>query len=172
MYYTGYIKVLIKGHHNMSLEKLKEKRAEQGFTIVELLIVIVIIGILAAIVIVAYTGITGQAKASKYKSNADAIRSVAETVNATQGSYPSAATATEFNASDTAKLPQGVTIVNAAASAGPAYSTDAEKKTVTDAEDTGSHYVYICGSSPVTGAKIFYTDKDGALLNVVAGKCS
>jgi|TARA_B100001250_G_scaffold386898_1_gene383819 prepilin-type N-terminal cleavage/methylation domain-containing protein len=40
-------------------------RKHSGFTIVELLIVVVVIGILAAIVIVAYNGITTQAKNTK-----------------------------------------------------------------------------------------------------------
>ena len=41
----------------------------KGFTIVELLIVIVIIGILAAITIVAYTGIQNRAKQAKMNSD-------------------------------------------------------------------------------------------------------
>ncbi len=44
-----------------------------GFTIVELLIVIVVIGILAAIVIVAYTGITGSANEAAVKSDLGSI---------------------------------------------------------------------------------------------------
>ncbi len=41
------------------------RKSTSGFTIVELLIVVVVIGILAAIVIVAYNGITTQAKNSQ-----------------------------------------------------------------------------------------------------------
>ena len=44
-------------------------KGQSGFTIVELLIVIVVIGILAAITIVAYTGITQQAKESVAKNS-------------------------------------------------------------------------------------------------------
>lgn len=42
---------------------------DKGFTIVELLIVIVVIGILAAITVVAYTGITNQARISTQNSD-------------------------------------------------------------------------------------------------------
>ena len=44
---------------------MKWARQKQGFTIVELLIVVVVIAILAAVTIVSYTGITTQAKDAK-----------------------------------------------------------------------------------------------------------
>lgn len=44
-------------------------RIDSGFTIVELLVVIVVIGILAAITIVSYTGITGRAVVSSLQSD-------------------------------------------------------------------------------------------------------
>src|SRR5690554_4129028 len=50
------------------LKKLP-KRKQRGFTIVELLIVIVVIAILAAISIVAYTGIQQRARDSKRKDD-------------------------------------------------------------------------------------------------------
>lgn len=49
-------------------------RYQRGFTIVELLIVIVIIGVLAALVIVAYNGIQDRARASAAQAHAAQIR--------------------------------------------------------------------------------------------------
>ena len=49
------------------------KKRQSGFTIVELLIVIVVIGILAAITIVAYSGIQSRATDSVNLSNSSAI---------------------------------------------------------------------------------------------------
>jgi prepilin-type N-terminal cleavage/methylation domain-containing protein len=67
---------------------------DRGFTIVELLIVIVVIGILAAIVIVAYNGIQNQARATQAQATASALAKKAEAYNADSaggnGTYPTA----------------------------------------------------------------------------------
>lgn len=76
----------------MTLSNIKKFKEERGFTIVELLIVIVIIAILAAIVIVAYNGITNRAKTSKALSAAQAVQQKAEAYNAEKGYYPLAGT--------------------------------------------------------------------------------
>lgn len=76
----------------MKLSKLKTLKQERGFTIVELLIVIVVIGILAAIVIVAYNGIQNRAKTQSAQASASTIQKKIEAYNATVGNYPSDAT--------------------------------------------------------------------------------
>jgi len=64
------------------------KQKQSGFTIVELLIVIVVIGILAAIVIVSYSGITNRANEVSIKARADSVIDKASTYNALTSTYP------------------------------------------------------------------------------------
>ena len=67
--------------------KLKNKSL-QAFTIVELLIVIVIIGILAAITIVSYTGIVGRATGISLQADLDAAKTQFELYKLDHGQYP------------------------------------------------------------------------------------
>lgn len=62
---------------------------QRGFTIVELLIVIVIIGILAAITIVAYNGIQERANFGKSQSDLSALNKAIQLYYADNGNYPS-----------------------------------------------------------------------------------
>ncbi len=64
------------------------KRKQSGFTIVELLIVIVVIAILAAITIVAYNGIQQRARDSQRKSAVAAIQKALEMYRVDNGGYP------------------------------------------------------------------------------------
>lgn len=60
-----------------------------GFTIVELLIVVVVIAILAAITIVSYNGISSQAKEAALKSELSTAAKQLGIMKVEQGSYPS-----------------------------------------------------------------------------------
>lgn len=98
---------------NYKVKSLKQ----QGFTIVELLVVIVVIGILAAITVVSYTGITTKANTSANKQNASSVLAAAQTYYADNSAFPttSATSGTvyiNFSTNNTAKLPSGLTINN------------------------------------------------------------
>ena len=102
----------------MVRNNIKLRQQERGFTIVELLIVIVVIGILAGITIVAYSGITNRANQSKIVGNASAVQSVAEAFNADKGYYPAlAATGTDalMLGSTSTQVPTGVLVIPDAA---------------------------------------------------------
>ena len=74
------------GHRQTSFFPLRAR----GFTIVELLIVIVVIAILAAITIVAYNGIQGRARDSQRVSDLKTIVKALEIYKTNNGTYPNA----------------------------------------------------------------------------------
>jgi prepilin-type N-terminal cleavage/methylation domain-containing protein len=63
-------------------------KTKSGFTIVELLIVIVVIGILAAITIVVYNGIQGRASDAAVQSDLRNFGAIIEQQGVLNGSYP------------------------------------------------------------------------------------
>lgn len=67
------------------------KKRNQGFTIVELLIVIVVIGILALLVITTYSGIQSKARNSERSSDIKSLRTQIEAFYTNNGYYPSLA---------------------------------------------------------------------------------
>ncbi len=67
-----------------------------GFTIVELLIVVVVIAILAAIAIVAYNGITQRSKESALKSELKSNVGKIESIAVTSGDYPATQTSADL----------------------------------------------------------------------------
>ncbi len=65
------------------------KKRNQGFTIVELLIVIVVIGILALLVITTYSGIQQKARNSKRQTDVQSLQTQLEAFFSQNGYYPS-----------------------------------------------------------------------------------
>lgn len=64
------------------------KQRQSGFTIVELLIVIVIIGILATLVIVTFSGVQQRARDAERKTDINAVAGQLEAFYASKGYYP------------------------------------------------------------------------------------
>ena len=75
-----------------SLKRLRQRREELGdeggFTLIELLIVIVILGILAAIVVFAVQNLTGQSATAACQSEFKTVETALESYKAQVGSYP------------------------------------------------------------------------------------
>jgi len=79
---------------------VRGRTSSKGFTIVELLIVVVVIAILAAITIVSYTGITGRAYTASVQTEfRNAMQSI-EKYKVENGMYPSTGTNTELAAAN------------------------------------------------------------------------
>ena len=74
------------------IQRLQARRHEEGFTLIELLIVIIILGILAAIVVFAVGNTRKDSVASSCKTNFKSVELSAEAVNTKQGTYPAADT--------------------------------------------------------------------------------
>jgi len=91
-----------------------------GFTIVELLVVIVVIGILAAITVTSYTGISARANTAANKNNANSVRRSAQmyyTDNSSVFPLTNGTSATVLAAfvggnGNVAKLPAGLNVTN------------------------------------------------------------
>ena len=70
------------------LQRLRDaRRKEEGFTLVELLIVIVILGVLAGIVVFAVNGITDRGVTAACKADINSVQVAAEAYYAKNGVY-------------------------------------------------------------------------------------
>ncbi|MGH3745559.1 MAG: type II secretion system protein, partial [Mycobacteriales bacterium] len=72
--------------------RARAQRSDEGFTLIELLIVIVILGILAAIVVFAVGNSTSDAKSSACKADIKTVETADEAFKATTGAYATAMT--------------------------------------------------------------------------------
>jgi general secretion pathway protein G len=88
-----------------TIDRLRARRAnledrEGGFTLIELLIVIVILGILAAIVVFAVQNLTGQSAKASCGSDFKTVETAMETYKAQVGHYPQVGDAAQNSPTD------------------------------------------------------------------------
>ena len=133
--------------------------SQRGFTIVELLIVIVVIAILATLTIVAYSGITSRANNTKAQANAVSVKKVAEAYNADTGRYP--ATLAEFTAGSlSTELPSGVTVIAGLPGTNGTTFTGTDPLIAITAANKASTVTYACfiTCTSSTGGRITHWD--------------
>jgi prepilin-type N-terminal cleavage/methylation domain-containing protein len=99
---------------------IQKQTKSRGFTIVELLIVIIVIAILAAITIVAYNGVQTRAHTTAQKTSAENLAKKVEAYNAVNSTYPTYNTAALMttalnNLTDSSLTGSGITIGTPAA---------------------------------------------------------
>ena len=125
------------------------KRKSQGFTIVELLIVIVVIGILALLVITTYSGIQAKARNAKRQTDIQSLQTQLEAFFSQNGYYPSL---TDMNSSawrtanmksldqnaliDPSNPTQSTTLVNGAVAKSYSYQVTDSSGASCEATDT------------------------------------
>lgn len=103
---------------------------KKGFTIVELLIVVVVIAILAAITIVAYNGIQARARTSAGLTLAGHIAKKAEVFNSVNGSYQTYCQLTTNTMAPTGTTPTTGTGPGTCAAGGAAVTSEARVESV------------------------------------------
>ncbi len=81
-------------HCDADFQRKTGKKTETGFTLIELLIVIVVLGILAAVVVFALGSVTSKSGKAACSADAKTVETAIAAQDAQTGSYPAAGTDT------------------------------------------------------------------------------
>ncbi len=137
------------------------KRTNSGFTIVELLIVIVVIAILTAVTIVAYNGIQARARDSQRKTAVATIQKALELYHTDNGGYPTCSNTTYF--AGNARSSCSTTNAGFTDALVPKYIS----KVPADPTNAGDYiFFYICGSKKTSDVTYSASSDDNYVLGV------
>ena len=154
------------------------KKAQQGFTLIELMIVVAIIGILAAVALPAYQDYTKRAKVSELILAASACRTTISEVYQTGSLSAVAANAWGCeSASQTSKYVASVAttadglVTVTAASSGIGSGADGLALTLTPTNAAGTALVYSATPQQVAGWKCGPAATNGISAKLLPGSC-
>jgi prepilin-type N-terminal cleavage/methylation domain-containing protein len=163
------------------------QKSKSGFTIVELVVVIVIIAILATITIAAYTGVQGRARDDRRKTDVATIAKAMEIYYDDNGRYPAVSGATTTYSTWVSSVDASWNSLSAALTESAIDSIPVDPKNVpsTGAVNTGvtngaknySYSVYVnagayCGSKPGQMYIIFYRLESSTKEALGDGTCT
>lgn len=152
---------------------------DRGFTIVELLVVIVVIGILAAITIVSYSGVTSKANKASAQSAANNLASKIEVyfADGPTSSYPITFAALNEEGSTTTYYTTGVSYAGMGSVITSNYGVGTNPATATMPSDPSGVLYVVCGTgattdapanrtaiTKITGYKVYYWDYTTSLI--------
>lgn len=139
-----------------------KQRPTRAFTIVELLIVIVVIAILAAITIVAYNGIQQRARDSDRKNGLATIQKALEMYHIDNGGYPTCTANVTYVPGGT-RMSCYTDTLGFIGSLVPKYI----QKVPQDPTGTGDfRFYYICGSKKLTDTTYSTSADDNYVLGI------
>lgn len=161
----------------------RKKHTAGGFTIVELLVVIVVIAILAAISVVAYTGIQQRARDSRRAQDVRVITQALEMYFADNGKYPPGSCTASCAINPSWSNTNDGSWANLKNALVPKYISDfpSEPRVMTgDPLGTGVYgYAYFsntsgtyCGAPAGQMYILVYTLESGAQKNTLTGSCT
>lgn len=147
--------------------------AKDGFTIVELLIVVVVIAILASFTVVTYNGIQQKAKTAASLSTVDKVQGKALAWNVFTGSFPDVAQLrTNSIAPPTMDTPGGAAGPQEANLGDPNVAIGASMNEVRSENGKVVTYEPCWGGTNFTGARITYWNfETSSAQTKVAGTC-
>ena len=147
--------------------KLKTIKNSKGFTIVELLIVIIIIGILAALVLNSFRGVQERARDTERRTDINAQGTQLEVYYTDQGGYP----VLTGQVNTDSWIQGAMKGADLAAWRAPNQAANSEQNTATPDKD---HYGYValqddgttaCSTAPCAKYKLYYfSEKDQAVV--------